>query len=60
MHRRFFLLQGRLQRAALLFSLSAALSMRGAVQGAVTVSNVIPRTDSTGEYMDAHDGNTIQ
>lgn len=28
--------------------------------GAVTVSNVVPRTDSTGAYMDAHDGNTIQ
>jgi hypothetical protein len=28
--------------------------------GSVTVSNVVPRTDNSGAYMDAHDGNTIQ
>ena len=28
--------------------------------GTVTVSNVVPRTDSSGAYMGAHDGNTIQ
>lgn len=26
----------------------------------VTVSNVVPRTDTDGAYMDAHDGNTVQ
>ena len=36
------------------------LTMPGAARGSVTVSNVVPRTDSSGAYMDAHDGNTIQ
>jgi len=36
------------------------LSSIPGASGTVTVSNVVPRTDSSGAYMDAHDGNTIQ
>ena len=46
--------------AAVTTAAAALLSSLAFSQGAVTVSNVVPRTDSTGAYMDAHDGNTIQ
>ena len=44
---------------ALMLALAATLVFHVAT-GRVTVSNVVPRTDSSGAYMDAHDGNTIQ
>ena len=39
---------------------AALLRIVGLGHSAVTVSNVVPRTDIHGAYMDAHDGNTIQ
>lgn len=38
---------------------AGAFAVRPA-SGRVTVSNVVPRTDANGSYMDAHDGNTVQ
>eukprot|EP01052_Picozoa_sp_SAG31_P010303 SAG31_NODE_561_length_14087_cov_5.151405_5_plen_85_part_00 len=49
-----------MMRGIALAAPTAVLAIFESARGSVMVSNVVPRTDSDGAYMDAHDGNTIQ